>query len=252
MIKIGISAAFSYPDGHRTVFAPKVLSYIENDMAKYVTRPGIIPVLLPSVEESILDQLVAEMDGFVFQGGTDIAPKFYDETPIENGRWPGDPIRDEYELRLFNKAFHSGKPILAVCRGMQLMNVFFGGSLHQDTKTQKPQSIIHRDGEIYDRILHSISFTPGKILDELYQNDPARMVNSVHHQSVKQLGADLEVLAISPEDGVIEAIGYTGAEPGKILGVQWHPEFSYMLGSTVISADILFNHFISQIKNQKS
>ncbi len=251
MIKIGISACFSYPDAHRKVFAPKTLSYIENDMARYLTQKGILPVLIPDVSDDLLDDILSEMDGFVFQGGTDIAPEFYHESPIENGRWPGDPVRDEYEFRLFDRAFKSGKPILAICRGMQLMNIYFGGTLYQDTITQRPESLIHRDADLYDTISHEINWARGKILHQIYQSDPATKVNSVHHQSIKDLGQGLEILATSPEDGIIEAIGHTKSEEGKIVGVQWHPEFSHTLGGEVIDPDPLYRYFIEQVRKKR-
>lgn len=252
MIKIGVSACFSYPDAYRKVFAPKTLSYIENDMARYLTQKGVLPVLIPDVGDDLLNEIVAEMDGFVFQGGTDIAPRFYGEEPIENGKWLGDPIRDEYELNLFDKAFKSKKPILGICRGMQLMNVYFGGSLYQDTSTQKTNVLVHRDADKYDTLSHEIQFTEGSILAKLYEHDAASYVNTIHHQSIKDLGADLDVLAICPADGVIEAIGHKGSPSANVLAVQWHPEFSHTLGSRIIDPNPLYQHFLQQVTFHKS
>ncbi|MEQ8469597.1 MAG: gamma-glutamyl-gamma-aminobutyrate hydrolase family protein [Marinoscillum sp.] len=247
MLKIGVSACFMYPDPSRLVFGPKTLSYIENDMAKYVTKAGVLPVLIPEVEEELIDGIVAELDGFVFQGGTDLAPEAYGEKPI--GRWKGDPFRDAYELKLFDKAMKSKKPILAICRGMQLMNVYFGGSLYQDTETQVPDVLIHRDAEAYDFLSHKIVFSKGKILEKIYKNETSDHINSVHHQSVKLLGKNLEILAESPEDGIIEAIGYTKAPDGWVMGVQWHPEFSETLKDSVVNADRLYDFFLTQVKS---
>lgn len=249
MLKIGISACFMYPDPARAVFGPKTLSYLENDMARYVAKEGVLPVLIPDLDDEKLQAIVKEMDGFVFQGGTDVAPEAYGEEPI--GRWKGDPIRDAYELKLFDLAVKSKKPILAICRGMQLMNVYFGGSLYQDTDTQLDDVLTHRDANSYDFLYHEIAFTPGKILDKIYQNARIKQVNSVHHQSVKKLGKNLEVLAESPADGIIEAIGYTKGTEGWIVGVQWHPEFSETLKDNVINADLLFNFFLTQVKSIK-
>ncbi|MEQ9302674.1 MAG: gamma-glutamyl-gamma-aminobutyrate hydrolase family protein [Marinoscillum sp.] len=249
MLKIGVSACFMYPDPNRTVFAPKTLSYLENDMARYITRAGVLPILIPDVDEALLDDIVADLDGFIFQGGTDMAPSTYGEKPI--GRWLGDPIRDTYELNLFGKAVKSKKPILAICRGMQLMNVYFGGTLYQDTETQVPEVLIHRDAEVYDFLSHKIVFSKGKILDKIYQNETCGHINSVHHQSVKGLGKNLEVLAECPEDGIIEAIGYTKAPEGWVMGVQWHPEFSDSLRDSVINPDTLYQFFLTQVRSLK-
>ncbi len=252
MLKIGVSACFIYPDVNRTVFGPKTLSYLENDMARYLVKEGVMPVLIPDLPTDMMKEWVHEMDGFVFQGGTDVSPGSYGEEPIENGRWQGDPVRDDYELRLMELAMKSDKPILGICRGMQLMNVYFGGSLYQDTKTQRPEVMLHRDAVVYDRLSHGVKFTEGKILDKIYRDDPSSMVNSIHHQSVKSLGANLEVLAESVEDDVIEAIGYTKAPEGWVMGVQWHPEFSDTLGDQVINADRLYNCFLGQVRLLKS
>lgn len=249
MLKIGVSACFLYPDPDRKVFGPKTLNYLEGDMARFLTRRGVMPVLLPDVAEDLLRDMVAEMDGFIFQGGTDIAPENYDEEPIENGRWKGDPIRDRYELRLMDLAVKSGKPVLGICRGMQLMNVYFGGSLYQDTETQRPGVLCHRDAAKYDHLAHSVRFVPEKILARIYADSQVNQVNSVHHQSVKQLGNHLEVLAESPADGVIEAIGYAGASEGWIMGVQWHPEFSHTLAGQVIDGDLLYDFFLKQVQS---
>ena len=250
MLKIGISACFMYPDSNRPVFGPKTLSYIENDMARYVSRQGVLPVLIPDLQDEFLLPIIDQMDGFVFQGGTDVAPEAYGEKPI--GRWKGDPVRDAYELKLFDLAVKSKKPILAICRGMQLMNVYFGGTLYQDTDTQLEDVLTHRDADTYDYLYHDITFTGGKILEKIYQEDRNRRINSVHHQSVKALGKNLEILAESPEDGIIEAIGYTKAPDGWVMGVQWHPEFSDTLKETVIKADKLYEFFLTQVRSLKS
>ncbi len=245
MLKIGISACFLYPDASRAVFGPKTLSYLENDMARFITEEGVLPVLIPDVSDEKLDAIVHEVDGFVFQGGTDLSPQTYGEKPI--GQWQGDPVRDAYELKLFDRAMRSKKPILGICRGMQLMNVYFGGSLYQDTETQLDQVLVHRDATMYDHLCHEVSFTEGKILHRIYETETSRKVNSVHHQSLKKLGENLEVLAESPADGIIEAIGYTKAPDGWVMGVQWHPEFSKTLKGSVIDGDPLIAFFLKQV-----
>jgi len=248
MIKIGIPACFFYPDVSRTVFGPKSLSYVENDMFRYVSQKGILPVLIPDLEKDPLHEILDEMDGFVFQGGSDLAPGTYGESPIIEGKWLGDAYRDQYELGIMDYAIKSDKPILAICRGMQLMNVYFGGSLYQDISTQKRDALSHRDAIKYDSIHHAIDFTGTNVISDLYSDIPEPIVNSVHHQGVKVLGNHLSVLAVSREDEIIEAIEYTGTTSGRVLGVQWHPEFSDSLKNKVLPADRLFNQFIGQIK----
>lgn len=252
MLKIGVSSCFMYPDANRSVFGPKTLSYIENEMAVYLSRSGVMPILIPDLSDELVKEWVHEMDGFVFQGGTDMSPQSYSEEPIEGGKWKGDPVRDKYELKLMDLAMKSDKPILGICRGLQLMNVYFGGSLYQDTKTQRPEVMVHRDASTYDHLSHEVKFVEGKILDRIYREDTSNRVNSIHHQSIKSLGANLEVLAESVEDGVIEAIGYVKAPEGWVMGVQWHPEFSQTLASEVINADRLYDCFLGQVRLLKS
>ncbi|MEO9477626.1 MAG: gamma-glutamyl-gamma-aminobutyrate hydrolase family protein [Cyclobacteriaceae bacterium] len=250
MLKIGVSACFVYPDSERPVFGPKTLAYMEQDMAQYLTRVGVVPILIPNLEDALLKEFIDNMDGFVFQGGTDLSPASYGEEPI--GRWMGDPQRDEYELRLMAMAMKTGKPILGICRGMQLMNVYFGGSLYQDTSTQREGAITHRNADLYDALSHEIRFTSGKILEKIYQGSASSRVNSVHHQSIKSLGPNLEILAECPEDNVIEAIGYTKAPAGWIMGVQWHPEFYERLKEEIVDSSKLYDCFLGQVKLLKS
>lgn len=252
MIKIGISACFMYPDPGRTVFGKKTLSYLENDMARYLGQDGILPILIPDLDNGRMKNIMEQVDGIVLQGGNDLAPQTYGEEPIMGGKWKGDPYRDKYEFRIMDYALQSNKPVLGICRGLQLINVYFGGSLYQDTAAQCPTAIAHRDSELYDKVSHGIQLVEGKVLDRVYKGDQSRRVNSVHHQSIKRLGDDLEILAICPEDGTIEAIGYTGAEEGKIMAVQWHPEFSDTLKGKVLNSQLLLNVFLTQVKKSKN
>ncbi len=234
-----------YPDKERVVFGPKSLSYMENDLARYIARKGILPVMIPDVENGLLADILNEMDGFVLQGGADLAPETYGELPI--GKWKGDAHRDQYELKILDYAIKNSKPVLGICRGFQLMNVYFGGTLYQDTMTQNPEANNHRSAELYDTIKHPIRFVPGNFLASLYADEIDPYVNTVHHQAVKDLGKNLEVYAVS-DDGLIEAFGYTGAAAGKVFGVQWHPEFTPTLKDELIDADVLYEAFLKNIK----
>lgn len=231
-----------YPDPDRTYFTPKYLCYLERDMARYLYRPNVLPILIPDLVSEELADFLAQMDGFVFQGGSDLAPETYEEKPI--GRWLGDAYRDEYELKILDYAIKNDKPVFGICRGFQVMNVYFGGTLYQDIGTQRPELESHRDAVLYDQINHPIILEEGKLLDRLHQNEDNQMVNTVHHQAVKDLGENLEVLATSP-DGLIEAFQWTKAEEGKVIGVQWHPEFFHNSKTPLMDAEKVYTHFLS-------
>lgn len=247
MLKIGISACFMYKEPSRIVFGPKNLAYVECDMFNYVSQKGILPVLLPDLPMNQLEPILEELDGFVFQGGADLAPETYNESPIVAGKWLGDAYRDAYELGIMDYAVKHGKPTLAICRGFQLMNVYFGGSLYQDIATQMPAAIQHRDADKYDALTHEIVFEKGETLDLIYSDVDQAVVNSVHHQGIKTIGDGLETLAVSKEDGIIEALQN---KAGNVIGVQWHPEFMVGKGAPLLDPLKLYEYFIDKVKRQ--
>lgn len=247
MIKLGVTTCFMYPDVNRTVFGHKTLTYFEHDMSRFLSRIGVMPILLPDVPWEELEQYLKEMDGFVFQGGADISPKTYHEEMIENGRWPGDFHRDQYELKIMDWAFKNKKPILAICRGFQLANVYFGGSLYQDLKIETKTNVEHRNAELYDKIFHTVECTSESLLEKIY-HQKMLTVNSVHHQGIKVLGKDLVVDAISPDDKIIEAFHYKNMDEHFVLAVQWHPEFSHTIKETVINPEPLLNYFLKRLE----
>lgn len=247
MIKIGVSSCFMYPDPNRLVFGHKSLSYLENDMGKYLAKKGVMPILIPDLEDELLYPFLEEMDAFVFQGGSDVSPQSYKEPMIENGRWPGDRHRDLYELKIMDWAFKNKKPILAICRGFQICNVYFGGTLYQDLNLQTKTKVEHRNAEQYDKIYHEVHCTKESLLKDIYKRDKLT-VNSVHHQGVKDLGKNLIVDAHCPEDSLIEAFHYKDMKSNFVLAVQWHPEFSHTLKDKVVSPEPLLKYFFESIK----
>lgn len=192
---------------------------------KGIQHAAGIPVVLSLSDcEEEIEQIVKEFDGFLFTGGHDIHPSLYGEEKL--------PFcanickyRDDFEKILFEKALEYKKPILAICRGFQFMNVMLGGSLYQDIESQTAPSIelTHSQEKPYDSAAHSVKIYRDTPLYDLIKADEIE-VNSIHHQAVKVLSNRLTPMAIAP-DGIIEA-AYMPDEK-FVVGVQWHPEFMY-------------------------
>lgn len=241
-LKIGISACFLYPDPTRTAFAKKTLQYIEQSMAHWVMASGALTVMIASPAQddasapAQLGDYAQWLDGLLLHGGADVWPGSYGETPLQE-RWSGDRIRDEYEQALMRAFIAEDKPVFGVCRGMQLINVAFGGTLYQDIGTQRPGSLVHRDADIYDHNFHALELVPQTRLAQLLPDAARYKVNSVHHQGIKDLARGFVVEARCPDDGMIEAIRHTG--PAYVAAVQWHPEFHRSELGTLDDAPLL-------------
>jgi putative glutamine amidotransferase len=176
---------------------------------------------LPSDVEELVPELVATVDAVILSGGSDVSPECYGESP-EDPRWAGQPRRDEFEIALAKGTLDTGKRLLGICRGLQVVNVALGGSLWQDLVTMRAGSEVHRSQELYDGLLHDVAVTDDTLLSNLIGGGRQR-VNSVHHQGIKRLADGLEIWAEATEDGVVESFG-SAAIP-HLLGVQWHPEW---------------------------
>jgi len=211
------------PDPHRDLFRGKELQYLEQQMGEALWRSGGVPLLLPQLADSrAWAVMLARCDGLLLQGGADVAPSSYGQTPIRDA-WAGDLRRDEGEISLIRAALELGKPILAVCRGIQVLNVALGGTLWQDIPTQIPDALTHRDPERYDQLAHQVHFEGPSRVRDTYGGGATITVNSVHHQALRTVASPLRVTARAP-DGVIEAV--EAEDSGQwIVGVQWHPEW---------------------------
>ena len=225
---IGISACFFHADPNRPIFTGKTLQYVEQSIAHWVMSTGALALMIPNPAGDTqkgnvdLDDYAERLDALVLEGGSDVSPTSYGETPLEP-KWSGDRIRDDYERALLAAFAERGKPVLGVCRGLQLMNVAFGGTLLQDIETQRPGALRHRDAAVYDRNVHAVEFEPGTRLARVFEGTRTATVNSVHHQGVKDLAPGFVVEARCPDDGMIEAI--RRPEGSYMAAVQWHPEF---------------------------
>ena len=186
-----------------------------------ILRAGGIPFILPQVNNPAeAAELLSHVDGIVFTGGVDLDPVRYGETVL-NETVEIDSHRDTLDILYANAALEKGLPILAICRGEQLMNVVLGGSLYQDLPTQKPSGVAHRQSEAGKVPTQRITVAKGSMLNRIMGTEEL-MVNSFHHQAVKDPSPHVTVTAMS-EDGVVEA--YEWIEKGRwILAVQFHPE----------------------------
>lgn len=186
-----------------------------------ILNAGGLPVTLPFLtQEEEFDAVCRSMDGFLFTGGDDIDPAQYGEAILpECGELC--PARDAFELRLLPKVLAAEKPMLAICRGVQVLNVALGGTLYQDLPSQLGQTICHDQEQDFEKPAHDVSVAAGTRLREILQTDTLA-VNTWHHQAIRTLGQGLIAGAIAP-DGVIEAVELPGAH--MVLGVQWHPEY---------------------------
>lgn len=247
MIKLGITSCFLYPDLERPYFGPKTLCYLENDMADYLTAKNVLPILIPKLGPEKIAQIMDELDCLVLQGGSDVCPESYNTDYLDKERWPGDKPRDDYELNLVDEALKRNLPILGICRGAQVLNSYFGGTLYQDIPSELDTRVLHRDAKEYDKVAHPVEFKADSELAKIYGKTKG-VINSVHHQSIKELGKDLILEAICPDDGIVEGFRYKDLNEKYVLAVQWHPEFSPTLGDKVIDPTPLLNHFLRQVK----
>ena len=216
---IGISTNLSPPEKRRA-YSGKALLFADKAMSDRIVNAGGVPVLLPILSAEVPISLLCEqLDGLLLTAGADLDPRSYGAACGDEGeQWE----RDQYELALVHHMRARKSPIFGVCRGHQLLNVAFGGTLLNDIPTDRPHCGLHRHQEQYDDLRHALRFEPNTMLAEIFEQYGADSCNSVHHQAIDELGQGLNVAAWS-NDGLIEAI-YAPGEPWT-WGVQWHPEW---------------------------
>ena len=186
---------------------------------------GAIPLILPFDSDKVdVDQILSMCDGLLMTGGADINPHLYGEDPIpECDTW--QDVRDVLEYKLLDKALEEDMPVLGICRGTQMLNVFLGGTLYQDLPTQHTGTFNHAMKPPYETTCHKVRLLQGEPLHELLGVEEIP-VNSIHHQAIRQIAPTLVPMAYSLDD-ILEAVWM----PGKrfVWGVQWHPEWIWDL-----------------------
>jgi len=208
----------SIPKEAMSGFGPNPHETVPEFYLRMLALAGAAPIVLP-VHAGWNEDVQSVLDAVVLTGGGDVDPTAY-------GREPGptvygvDSSRDDVEFRLVRWAVDGDVPLLAVCRGVQAMNVALGGSLVQDITTEVAGALDHVRTDHHDGPVHDVRIEPDSLLAELLGSGAAE-VNSMHHQAVEAAGENVRVVATAP-DGVVEGIEVRGA--GFALGVQWHPE----------------------------
>ncbi|MDQ4121837.1 MAG: gamma-glutamyl-gamma-aminobutyrate hydrolase family protein [Acidobacteriota bacterium] len=212
---IGISMRFNIPNRHL---------YLPSDYAEAVEWAGGVPVHLSLLPRNDYNKTILSLvDGILLPGGADIDPLRYGEEP-KPGLGTVSPLRDENDLVILSLAEEMNIPVLGICYGMQLLNVYRGGGIVQDIEREIPNSLKHQQGEPRERLSHWINISEKSLLFK-ERGENKVLVNSHHHQAVERIGKNLFVSATA-SDGIVEAIEDT--RPDRFnLGVQWHPEICF-------------------------
>lgn len=247
-LKIGISARIFHPEFGASGLRGKTLQYLEESIAQWVMSRNVLVFMIPTVNNSgmlhhsdiRLRDYAKHLDGLVLQGGADVSPQTY-STTATRPEWSGDRARDMYELELLHEFIEAGKPVLGICRGCQLINVAFGGTLYQDIASDVPSAIEHVN-DLYDSNYHPINFPKGSSLTALFPAQTDYLVNSIHHQAVRDVGRDVTIEAVSAGDNMVEAIRYRKAP--FVVGLQWHPEFHRAGGPELLDCTPVLDSFL--------
>jgi putative glutamine amidotransferase len=212
-----------------TTWRRKFETYIGNDAVHslddyYISdlvESGMVPIMFPAGQPTgEARRLVALVDGLVLSGGGDVDPALYG-LPRHPATYGDDPAVDEFEIALILEARVQGKPVLAICRGLQILNVALGGTLTQEVTTEGGvHAPVRGDPKALNARRHTVRFEPGSILAGVYGSEELS-VNTLHHQGLDRLARDLMVEGRT-SDGLIEAASWSGQ--WWALGVQWHPE----------------------------
>ena len=202
-------------------FSPGVqIYYLNSPYVRYVEKADCIPLIVPTINDlSRVSGLMARIDGLLLTGGDDVFAESYGEQVIP-GNWQIDSERTFLEKAMILEARRQNKPVYAICRGCQMLNVALGGTLYQDIPMQVPQALQHRSLEKPKWNYHPVTIEQKSLLGSILSVQKLDVTTS-HHQCIKELAPGLRVTARAP-DGIIEAIEDPQAK--FFLGVQWHAE----------------------------
>lgn len=199
--------------------------YVKRQYYSAIEEAGGVPVLLPNlVNITLIDEILNLLDGLLMSGGYDVHPRYFGEEILKS-KVKITPDRDRFELALVKKARARKIPILGICRGHQLINVAFGGTLYQDISLRKEFTLEHKIKQSSRfKKRHKVIIKEGSKLFSILRKKEIE-VNTSHHQLIKKIAPGFAASALSREDGVIEAL--ESLEDNYLLSVQWHPEVPY-------------------------
>lgn len=241
---IGISTSLTSDNCGAFALYPKI--YVNKDYVDAVIKNGGIPLIIPmSTDEEIIAEQISLVDGLILSGGHDVFPHNYGEEPKQN---LGEvlPIRDKYDFMLLTEAKKRKIPILGICRGCQIINVFEGGTLYQDLSYIKSdvEIIKHSQNHSPELKTHTAIIEKDTKIYEIFEENEI-MINSFHHQALKDIAKEYKVTARA-KDGVVEAI--ENMNYPFLVGVQWHPE---MLHKHYDDANKIFKALIDEAREVK-
>jgi putative glutamine amidotransferase len=213
-------------------------AYVHQDYQKSVAANGGIPIIIPFITPETALETLRLCDGIILSGGEDVDPKFYGQDPHRN-LGPTTTERDLTEIAIVKYVIENDIPLLAICRGVQILNVALGGTLIQDISSQVKEPIQHTQKIERSRDIHWVTICKDSKLFQIVGSDRVR-VNSLHHQAIDRIASELRIVAQS-SDGIIEAVEYSH-QSRFVMGVQWHPE------SMANTNDAMNNLFASFIK----
>ena len=232
---IGVGGSILFDEGGMFPGYPR--AYVNDDYIAAVEAAEAIPLILPVTEDAeAVREMVSRVDGVILSGGYDVNPVLFDEEPHKLLGMTLDR-RDTFDRLLIEEAQRQAKPILGICRGLQILNVCFGGTLYQDCSLAENSYVKHWQGNQPAQRTHKINIVENSILHSIFGSQTR--VNSFHHMAVHEVAPGFKVMARA-EDGIIEAIE---KEDGSfVLGVQFHPEMTHR------EADMLkiFQLFVSR------
>lgn len=194
--------------------------YVTDAYIQAIKSAGGLPIILPMIKsKAVIREYVEFCDGFLFCGGGDITPLLFGQEP-KNGIGKTDITLDLFQIRLMKQALLTEKPVLAICRGMQVLNVACGGTIYQDLNEVNFDTINHMQTSLSRKdISHKVSFTSKSHIHNIL--GPFAYTNSFHHQAIDRLGDGLVITGTTGDD-IVEAIEMPSHS--FVLGVQWHPE----------------------------